>query len=309
MTRTPPATRTATRTTLPSTLVVALFLGACGDDGMGAADAGPDVDARTDAPPGCTRPSLDAPWLSTYLRDAVATLAAEPRYTTTQRMAARTYLANQLTALGWTPQHHQFANGINVYATIPATMGSDPEVIVGAHFDTVQGSPGANDNASGTAVVLALARYLADTSCRTAPVTVVLFDLEELGLFGSRAFAMTKNPANVRAVHTIDQVSWDEDGDRLFELELPTPALAAEYAAAAQAIGGITLSTTTTQGTDHQPFRERGFAAIGLTEEYVGGDTSPHRHAPTDTPATVDIDYLVLATNLVARVILDEIAP
>ena len=295
--------------TLAHFTLAALVLTACSDDGMSSVDAGPDIDARTDAPPGCTRPSLDAPWLSTYLTDAVATLAAAPRYTTTQRNAARTYLSNQLTAFGWSPQNHSFANGINVYATIPATMGSDPEVIVGAHFDTVQGSPGANDNASGTAVVLALARYLADTPCRTAPVTVVLFDLEELGLFGSRAFAMTKNPANVRAVHTIDQVAWDEDGDLVFELELPTQTLAAEYAAAAQTIGGITLSTTTTQGTDHQPFRERGFAAIGLTEEYVGGDTSPHRHEATDTAATVDTAYLVLATKLVAQVILDEVAP
>ncbi|MDX2091630.1 MAG: M28 family peptidase [Kofleriaceae bacterium] len=284
--------------------LVALFAalaGACGEP----MDADPDAQAPDGS---CTRPALDAPWLSAYLGDVVDELASAPRATTSQRSTARTYLAAQLSMLGWSPQQHTFNNGINVYATIPATTGNDPEIIVGAHFDTVAGSPGANDNASGTAVVLAVARYLKDVPCRTAPVTVVLFDLEETGLFGSRAFAGTKTPAQVRAVHTIDQVAWDGDNDRKFELELPTALLADEYRAAAQRVGVI-VTTTTTEGTDHQPFRERGFAAIGLTEEYVGGDTSPHRHQATDTPSTVALPYLELATKLTADVIMREVSP
>ena len=149
---------------------------------------------------------------------------------------------------------------------------------------------------------------MTEQPCRAAPVTLVWFDLEEVGLFGSRAFAQTRLPAEVRAVHTIDQVSWDADGDRRFELEAPTAELEAAYRAAAQVTGAL-VTVTSTEGTDHQAFRERGFAAVGLTEEYVGGDTSPHRHQPTDTAATVDAGYLVLATQLTAQVILTAIAP
>jgi Zn-dependent M28 family amino/carboxypeptidase len=208
--------------------------------------------------------------------------------------------------LGWTPQLHTYTTGANVHATIPATMGNGPEIIVGAHFDSVVGSPGANDNASGVAVVLAVARYLGETPCRAAPVTIVLFDGEENGLLGSRAFALTRTVASVHAVHTIDQVGWDQDDDLRFELELPTPELEAEYRAAAVTVGAL-VSTTTTQGTDHEAFRDRAFAAIGLTEEYVGGDTSPHRHTAQDTASTIDVSYLAAGTKVVAQVILGEL--
>ncbi len=286
-------------------------LAACGDPGPGDSGVDGGVDARPgpDAPPGCTRPALAAPWLRTLLTGDLAQLAAAPRASATQRTTARSYLSAQLSAMGWTPMLHDYPGGTNVYATIPATLGgTDKQVIVGAHFDTVAGSPGANDNASGTVVVLAVARYLMDVPCRRAPVTVVLFDQEEAGLFGSRAFAQQRTPGMVRAVHTIDQVSWDSDGDHKFEIESPTPALEAEWRAAA-AIVGVPVAATTTQGTDHQAFRDRGYAAVGLTEEYVGGDTSPFRHQAGDTPSTVNVDYLVAAAQLTAQVVIEEVAP
>lgn len=291
--------------------LIAFALAACADDSAMGVDGGgePDGSMTSDGDAtSCTTPSLDSPWLGQFLADAITQLASAPRFTTTQRATARTYLKAQLAGMGWTATEHAFSGGANVVATIPATMGNGSEIILGAHFDTVMSSPGANDNASGTAVVLAVARYLKDMPCRTAPVTIVLFDLEETGLFGSRAFAMTKQPASVRAVHTIDQVSWDSDNDRRFELEVPTPLLETEWRAAASRVG-VPVITTTTQGTDHESFRERGFAAIGLTEEYVGGDTSPHRHLTTDTPSTVNMPYLVLAAKLTAQVILSEVEP
>jgi Zn-dependent M28 family amino/carboxypeptidase len=288
-------------------LSFALVLGACTDESSANPDGGVDADPSIDASP-CTMPSLDAPWLDSFLTDTMVQLASGPRFSTTQRASARTYLKQTLGTIGWPATESPFSGGANVIATIPATMGDRDEIILGAHFDTVMNSPGANDNASGTAVVLAVARYLKDMPCRTAPVTIVLFDLEETGLFGSRAFAMLRQPATVRAVHTIDQVAWDDDNDRRFELEVPTSELELEWRNAASRVG-VSVVTTNTQGTDHQAFRERGFAAMGLTEEYVGGDTSPHRHAATDTVGTVNMPYLTLAAKLTAQVILTEVAP
>ena len=282
-----------------------VLLAACGgDDAMMTPDGMTDA---PDAPPGCERSSLDQPWLASSLSGWIDGLVGAPRSTLTERDAARAYLAQQLTVIGWTPQTHQYNTGANLYATIPATMGNEKQIVVGAHFDTVANSPGANDNASGVAVVLAVARYLKATPCRKAPVVIAFFDQEELGLFGARAFAMMLDPQATRAVHTIDQVAWDSDDDRRFELELPTAALEAEWRAAATELG-VSVTTTTTTGTDHQAFRDRGFAAIGLTEEYVGGDTSPFRHQTGDTAATVKASYLVDAAKLTARVILGETA-
>lgn len=283
--------------------LAACMLVACGgDDGTST-----DVDGGVggDATSSCTKPALAAPWLTSYVTTITANIPA-PRATTTQRNAARTYLQQQLVELGLTPQTHSYNSGANVYATLPATVSDTRAIIVGAHFDTVQNSPGANDNASGVAAVLAVARYVADMPCRAHPVTFVLFDEEEVGLVGARAYAATLSAANVFAVHTIDQVAWDMDGDNLFELEAPTPALEAEYRAAAMTVG-VPVTRTTTEGTDHEAFRDRGFPAVGLTEEYVGGDTSPHRHTAQDTAATVDGDYLGRAAQLAAAVIMAEL--
>jgi Zn-dependent M28 family amino/carboxypeptidase len=278
---------------------------ACGTTDADQPDGGPAGDAGVDAPPGCTRPPLDSAFVRPLLETAMQDLPS-PRALATERDAARDFLLAQLASLDG--QLHTYASGANVFATIPATTGSERGVVVGAHFDTVQSSPGANDDGSGVAVVLAVARFVADTPCRNAPVTIVFFDQEELGLFGSRAFAQTLAPAAIRAVHTIDQVAWDDDGDRVFELERPTPALEQEWRAAA-AVVGVPVTVTTTEGTDHEAFRDAGFAAMGLTEEFVGGDTSPHRHQPSDTVATVDFAYLELAARMTAQVVLTEIAP
>lgn len=268
---------------------------------------GGDGDAPGDSPPGCTKPSLDDPALTTQLGVWMNQLP-QPRSTMQQRANARTYLQTELTALGWAPSLHQYNNGANVVATLPATMGSEKGIIVGAHFDTVANTPGANDNGSGVAVVLGVAQLLADTPCRTAPVTVAFFDQEELGLFGARAYAMTLSANDFRAVQTIDQVAWDDDGDRRFELEAPTATLESEWTAAAGVIG-VPVTRVSTEGTDHQAFRELGFAAMGLTEEFVGGDTSPFRHLAGDTVATVDMTYLTLALKLSAHVVIEQISP
>jgi acetylornithine deacetylase/succinyl-diaminopimelate desuccinylase-like protein len=285
----------------------ALAAAACESDGPLDPDAA--TDARPDAPPGCTRPALDAPWLPQLLADAVAGLAAAPRFTFEEREAARAFLSDRLAALGLSPEAQDYPGGSNVHATLPANFGDGgKQVVVGAHFDTVMSSPGANDNASGAAVVLAVARYLTEVPCRVAPVTVAFFDQEEDGLFGARAFAQSLSPAGVRAVHTIDQVAWDADGDRRFELERPTAALEAKWRAAAGIVGAA-LTATATGGTDHDAFRDAGLPAAGLTEEYVGGDTSPHRHTATDTPGTVNAAYHALAAQLAAQVILEEVSP
>lgn len=291
-------------------LVAACGGGAPGDD---ASDVTPDGRATPDgviidpdAPPGCQRPAINAAWVHDYVQSAVANLAQAPRYTDSERATARAYLRDQLMQLGFTPERDPFNTGENVVATLAATEETDDPIIVGAHFDTVQFSPGADDNASGSAMVLAVARYAAQVTCRKATVTFVWFDEEEEGLFGSRAYAHAHNPADYRAVHTYDEVAWNSDGDNVLELEQPTPALEAEWMAAAP-LAGIELRVTGSGSTDHVSFRNDGYAAVGLSEEYVGGDTTPNYHLPSDTPDTLDYDLLAKAANLAAQVVMLEI--
>lgn len=292
-------------------LACALAACAADDSAMLTPDGGTGSgSAIVDAPPGteCTPPALDQPWLATQLGNVTTDLASAARATPTQRTAARNKLQTQLTSLGLAPALQSYTTGANVTARIAATTQTAKRIILGAHFDTVPNSPGANDNASGTAVVIAVARYLMDTPCRQYNVDIVLFDEEEVGLIGARAYAQTLSSADVIAVHTVDQVAWDNDNDHRFELEMPTAALETQYKAAAAALG-VPTTTTTTEGTDHEAFRDRGLPAVGLTEEYVGGDTSPYRHLTTDTSSTVNATYQALAAKLVASVLVAELVP
>ena len=80
----------------------------------------------------------------------------------------------------------------NVLATLPATAGASAYYVVGAHYDTVPNTPGADDNASAVAVMLELARRVRQAKLQ-APVLFAAFTLEEppayfTGHQGSRIF-------------------------------------------------------------------------------------------------------------------------
>lgn len=292
-----------------------------GDGGTGdgsqttGTETGTEATSTTDGGPHCgTTPPIEPDWLLEYQDDLVAALAGAdevaPGVTVSERSedanrdAVRSFLSQQLEGLGLVPEIQAYsASGTNVYAQLePDSPDAAGEVVVfGAHFDTVPGSPGANDNATGVAMVLAVARYLTEVRCRTRGFVFVLFDEEEIGLVGSDAFAglLAGQGLPVLAAHTVDQMGWDGDGDLAIELERPDAGLFALYADTASALGlSMNLVQTETGSTDHVSFRAHGIDAIGITEEYVSGDTTPHYHMPSDTYDTVDIPYLVSTTIL-----------
>ncbi len=266
------------------------------DAGIGGPDA---ASVAIDAAPGCAAvPAPSQPWIRTYQDGIVAGLTASERSTGSNRPAPRAVITGWLQDLGYTVQTQNYGGGTNVYAQLDADVPGAQTIVVGAHFDTVPGSPGANDNATGVAMVLSLARYLRDVECRNNNVVFALFDEEEVGLVGSFHFAEMLATANVdvAAVHTIDQNGWDANGDRLIELERPSTGLFAQYQSAN--VFDIPLQQTQTGATDHVRFREFGFRAIGITEGFVSGDTTPHYHQASDTYATVDFAYLESTTIL-----------
>ncbi len=297
---------------LSALAAISLAFAACGsDDGDVSSDGGP---VAVDAGGQCAEPiGADPDWLLSaqdsdlrQLTGVEATMSGvtlAERSTPSNRAATREFLQERLQALGYSPMLDNYGSGQNVFAELPATVPTSDTIIVGAHFDSVPQSPGANDNATGVAMVLAAARYAADIDCRSQNIIFVLFDEEEVGLIGSDQFAqLLAQPefgANVTAVHTIDQNGWDDDGDRAFELERPDASLYTAYLSALQLAGGVMpIHETTTGFTDHVSFRTYGFDAIGVTEEYVNGDTTPHYHLSSDSYETVDRDYLASTTRI-----------
>ncbi|RMH53615.1 MAG: M20/M25/M40 family metallo-hydrolase [Deinococcus-Thermus bacterium] len=171
-----------------------------------------------------------------------------------------------------------------------------PRVLVGAHYDSVPGSPGANDNASGVVAVLELARTLASSPLSEA-VWFVFFDGEEDGLWGSRRF-VEDHPEVVRglrAMLNLDMVGVDVNGS-LGIGGSPELRVLADCGAVQAVCGGAPGG-----GSDHVPFAQAGVPVLFF---FRGLD--PNYHRPTDTTAD---PRLLAQTAQVVQGVLERLLP
>jgi Zn-dependent M28 family amino/carboxypeptidase len=260
--------------------------------------------------------TFDAGRSTTLQKEIVSRLAGDSEIRSGVRVAGRSavenrkevraYLAELFKKFGLAPRRQTYsAEGENVYAILSCRRPSAETVVLGAHYDTARNSPGANDNASGVAAVAAVAERMSRFEGPISrDIVFVFFDEEERGMRGSRAFAQMLKDENraVHSVHTIDQMGWDQDGDRAIELEIPYEGATDLYRRAATALGmNIVIRTTAEAGSDHSAFRRLGYKAVGITEEYRNSDTTPYIHRPGDTTRTVDFEYLASTTRLLAK--------
>jgi Zn-dependent M28 family amino/carboxypeptidase len=208
--------------------------------------------------------------------------------------------------------------------------GSDPAagaVIVGAHYDTRSGDPaaadtvqpGADDNASGVAAVLEIARLMAGRSPR-ATVICVLFGAEEQGRFGSQAFVRDVIQAQgitVQAMLNLDIVGSPTGPDgqpqqrmRVYSAppdDSPSRRLARQIAQiAADHVPGLAIDVRDTldrpgRWGDHQSFSDAGYPAVRLIEPW---DDPDRVHNLNDTPDHVDPVYLRAVTQVVLATVL-----
>ncbi|MER6165559.1 M28 family peptidase [Streptomyces violaceorubidus] len=139
-------------------------------------------------------------------------------------------------ALALKPRLHRRLSGANLLARLPGP-DDGPVVVVGAHLDSVDGSPGADDNASGVAVVLETARLLA--AAPIAPrVVLAVFDMEELGLIGARQAARElSRGGGVRGMICLESVGYFDDSPGAQRLPAGFGRLFPEASAATAATG------------------------------------------------------------------------
>jgi hypothetical protein len=250
------------------------------------------------------------------------------RYTEAERDRARDYLTQSLKKFGWSPTLQSFEGGINVFAQ---RQGTDPEagaILVAAHYDTVSNSPGADDNASGVAVVLEVARIF---SSHPTPRTLKLafFDQEELGLHGSMAFVTNKaHLENLRGAIVMDMVGFAcyTPGCQKYPAGLPIipPTDRGDFLAVVgdtehlpllntfQQSGQINLPPVLTlpiplKGllmpdtlrSDHAPFWYQGVGAVLLTD--TANLRTPHYHQPSDTPVNIKRSFFTGAAQIVVN--------
>jgi hypothetical protein len=242
--------------------------------------------------------------LSLRLRLHVAALAAAERNTDLET-AARYIEA----AFGPRARSQAFESGGRTARNIETGSGT---IVVGAHYDSVPGSPGADDNASAVAVLIELARM-------NLPARFVAFANEEMPYFltdemGSHAFAARARRGGERidAMLSLEMLGFYRDapgsqryppllgllypdrgdfiafvGDlgarslvrRSVELFRAHARFPSEGVAAPSFIPGVTWS-------DHWSFRRHGYRAIMVTD--TAFYRYPHYHLPTDTPEKLD---------------------
>jgi aminopeptidase YwaD len=190
--------------------------------------------------------------------------------------------------------------GTNVLAELPGSAPGAGSVVIGAHLDSVRAGPGANDNGSGSAVVLELARTLAQQAPSTRPYTIrfALFGAEELGLFGSRYYVDALSPADrsaTVAMLNLDMIGvgteWRFGGsDDLVQLAL----------GAANDLGqrALPLRGPLGSASDHASFVSAGIPAIFF---YRSDD--PNYHTANDRAEFVDADALGNAGEMALRVL------
>ncbi|MBE9223955.1 M28 family peptidase [Phormidium sp. LEGE 05292] len=250
------------------------------------------------------------------------------RYEDASRSKARDYIINNLKKSGWSPTLQTFEYGVNLVAEKPGTNPKAGTILLAAHYDTVIGSPGADDNASGVATVLEVARLLSKfPTART--LKIAFFDLEEKGLLGSFAFAnQPENLTNLQGAIILDMVGFachtpgcqqyppgllitppSDKGDFLAVIgdRESTQLLAAFNQKTAPSLPPIVtlpiplkgIATPDLLRSDHAPFWMRGIGAVLITD--TANFRSLHYHKSTDNPDTIDQEFFTGVAQIVAN--------
>jgi Zn-dependent M28 family amino/carboxypeptidase len=240
------------------------------------------------------------------------------------------WIAEQLGQWGYSVQMQ--GRWRNVVAMPKRAAGR--RVLVGAHYDSVAGCPGADDNASAVAAMLGCAKACAEHGYSVA--AFVAFNCEEDGLLGSRDFVQwLGSPAAACAgVHILEMVGFASDapGSQMIPKGLPVrisdsgnflgllanrsshqmlkPILscASTYLPELPVLGlrvtlGLEKYFPVLLRSDHAPFWEQGIPAVMWTD--TSEFRNPHYHQPSDKPSTLNYQFLHNVTKLLVASVLE----
>jgi aminopeptidase YwaD len=183
----------------------------------------------------------------------------------------------------------------NIVATKPGARDPHRVLVVGAHRDSVEIAPGADDNTSGVAVVLEIAEILRRTPL-PATVRFVLFGAEELGLLGSDYYVHHMGSDRVIGMVNLDMVG---SGERLqLAWDRGTDALVMVAARLAEQLG-MKAQVARSNGSDHVSFERAGVPVVFLVRPDY-----PYLHTPKDTVDRIDPKLLEASGRLATAVVL-----
>jgi Zn-dependent M28 family amino/carboxypeptidase len=248
---------------------------------------------------------------------------------------AEEYLADTFAQLGLQVSLHPFEAMGGTYRNVIASLLPTQQarardmslapLILAAHYDTVEGSPGADDNASSVAVLLETARRLRGAD-RMREIHCIGFCLEEEGLLGSLAYAAELKTARrgIAGAIVLECVGYASSAEGSQTVPPGTPiavptvgdflavvgndasaTLTASVEQAARShvpvvplvIPGNGESLPDSRRSDHAAFWHYGFPAVMLTD--TANFRNPNYHASTDTIETLNLGFLEQVANAV----------
>ncbi|MBO7083100.1 MAG: M20/M25/M40 family metallo-hydrolase [Bacteroidales bacterium] len=232
---------------------------------------------------------------------------------------AAAYIVAQFEEIGIQPFYEEgwyqpFERSGNTYKNVIGIIpGNDPVlkdeyIIIGAHYDHLgvrdgQIYNGADDNASGTATIIEMARILkSQQSNLKRSVIIAAFDAEEIGLWGSNYLSKKLDLSKIKLMMSIDMVGWLEKGKTLqlqgtATIKNGKRLLREEAEKMHLDIKPKDFETSIFGATDTQSFAEKGVATLYVTT----GLKSPY-HKPEDDPELIDYKGLDRVVDYMADV-------
>lgn len=262
------------------------------------------------------------------LRDTVEALAAfHTRHTFSPLIGpAAEDIAERFEAAGYTDVVRRTWSNAghsadNVICTKTGTGTDRPVIILCAHYDSRMAdvnnatarAPGADDNGSGVAATLEIARLLAPVEL-SSTLQFVAFSGEEQGLWGATEYAAELHAADseVYRVVNLDMVGRPPaDGSVTVERDIgnavpgndaASKAFATVMAQAAADHTALPVRLGPIFSSDYMPFEAHGDVTIGAYE----GEGNPHYHESSDAPDTLDYGYLADVTRMTLATLLAD---
>jgi aminopeptidase YwaD len=249
--------------------------------------------------------------------------------------AVETFIEKELGSYGLKVENDYFSyrgkDFRNIIGRSDAQRGASL-TILGAHFDSVPGTPGADDNASGVAVLLEIARALSRVRLRSQ-VLYCAFNLEELNMVGSTYFAKKLKAAGTKVdiMISLEMIGYTDlrPGSQKYPAGLSwlypdrgdfigvignwnSGAVLRRFARQMRQVRGLAVETLSVPGngalvpavrlSDHSPFWDLGYPALMMTD--TSFFRNPHYHGPTDTLETLNLDFMAKVCEGVIRAVL-----
>ena len=235
------------------------------------------------------------------------------RYTGTPNCSkAGDWIYEEFERMGLDVEFHEWKYDIfesrNVVATLPGKdQTSNAIFILSAHYDTFQGSPGANDDGSGVVAIMTIAEILSSYSFNHT-IRFIAFSGEEVGTYGSYIYAREayNKGDNIVAVLNLDIIGYAETsiGGKIIRFfhESPSDWIASfAQEIALKYYDNLNISVESLPnypGADNQAFVDYGYDGVWIAQH----DSNRVGHSPNDTLGNINISYQMKTTKIMLAI-------